>query len=74
MAAYSPPIKPRFRANIAGYSAETFRLWTGSATRWGAFAGVVGLFLVSQVPLVKRSLLQKTPLIGWYWKVEEEAK
>ncbi|KAJ1733282.1 hypothetical protein LPJ61_001643 [Coemansia biformis] len=74
MAAYSPPIRPRFRPNIAGYSAESLRYWKGTAARWGIFAGVTGLFLVSQVPLVKVNFLQKLPAIGWYWKVDEEKK
>lgn len=46
----------------------------GSSARWGAFAGLAGLFLVSQVPIMKQTFLQKTPFLGWYWKVEEEAK
>ncbi|KAJ2059334.1 hypothetical protein GGH94_000321 [Coemansia aciculifera] len=70
----NPPIQPKFRANIRGYSAETARYWVGTSTRWGAFAGVAALFLFSQVPLMKQSLLQKTPLLGWYWKVEEIKK
>ncbi|PIA17933.1 hypothetical protein COEREDRAFT_7113 [Coemansia reversa NRRL 1564] len=71
---YSPPIKPKFRTNVAGYSAETVRRWMGSSTRWGAFAGLTGLFVLSQVPIIKQSILQKTPILGWYWKVEEEKK
>ncbi|KAJ2156785.1 hypothetical protein GGF46_004948 [Coemansia sp. RSA 552] len=43
----------------------------GSSARWGAFAGIMGLFLVSQVPIMKQAVLQKTPLLGWYWKVED---
>ncbi|KAI8319950.1 hypothetical protein GQ54DRAFT_335176 [Martensiomyces pterosporus] len=66
------PISPKFRANFAGYSAETARYWFGSSARWGAFAGVTALFLVSQVPTIKSSILQKTPFLGWYWKVEEK--
>ncbi|KAJ2519984.1 hypothetical protein H4217_002343 [Coemansia sp. RSA 1939] len=46
----------------------------GSSARWGAFAGIMGLFLVSQVPIIKKSILQKTPVVGWYWKVEEDEK
>ncbi|KAJ2454495.1 hypothetical protein EV183_001496 [Coemansia sp. RSA 2336] len=69
--AYSPPIKPKFRPNVGGYSAETARYWMASSTRWGAFAGLAGLFVISQVPLIKQSILQKTPALGWYWKVEE---
>ncbi|KAJ2514752.1 hypothetical protein GGI11_003980 [Coemansia sp. RSA 2049] len=38
------------------------------------FAGIMGLFLVSQVPIIKKSILQKTPVVGWYWKVEEDEK
>ncbi|KAJ2713402.1 hypothetical protein H4R19_002267 [Coemansia spiralis] len=72
--ALAPPIRPKFRANVGGYSAETLRYWLGTSTRWGAFAGVAGLFLVSQVPLVKENLLQKLPVIGGYWKVEEAKK
>ncbi|KAJ2355127.1 hypothetical protein GGF43_002873 [Coemansia sp. RSA 2618] len=71
---YSPPIKPKFRPNVAGYSAETARYWMGSSMRWGAFAGLTGLFVLSQVPIIKSTLMQKTPLLGWYWKVEEESK
>ncbi|KAJ2559042.1 hypothetical protein EV175_000522 [Coemansia sp. RSA 1933] len=62
------PIRPKLRANIGGYSAETARY----CARWGAFAGIMGLFLVSQVPIMKKSILQKTPVIGWYWNVDEE--
>ncbi|KAJ2083535.1 hypothetical protein H4R24_000698 [Coemansia sp. RSA 988] len=71
---YSPPIKPKFRTNVAGYSAETVRRWFGSSTRWGVFAGITGLFVISQVPIIKQSILQNTPFVGWYWKVEEEKK
>ncbi|KAJ1797961.1 hypothetical protein LPJ59_002812 [Coemansia sp. RSA 2399] len=70
----TPPISPRLRANFRGYSAETARYWFGSSARWGAFAGITGLFVISQVPIIKQSILQKTPVIGWYWKVEEEQK
>ncbi|KAJ1844616.1 hypothetical protein LPJ73_005113 [Coemansia sp. RSA 2703] len=69
-----PPIRPKTRFNVSGYSAETARYWVGSSARWGAFAGIMGLFLVSQVPTIKQSILQKTPFVGWYWKVEEAAK
>ncbi|KAJ2703199.1 hypothetical protein FB645_004000 [Coemansia sp. IMI 203386] len=69
-----PPISPKFRYNVSGYSAESVRRWVGSSARWGAFAGIMGLFLVSQVPIIKKSVLQNTPFLGWYWKVEEEAK
>ncbi|KAJ2851309.1 hypothetical protein IWW36_001206 [Coemansia brasiliensis] len=69
--AYSPPIKPKFRPNFGGYSAETARYWIGSSTRWGAVAGITGLFVISQVPLIKQTILQKVPVLGWYWKVEE---
>ncbi|KAJ1997224.1 hypothetical protein GGI04_001842 [Coemansia thaxteri] len=72
--ARAPPIQPRLRANIGGYSAETARYWIGSSARWGAFAGVAALFLLSQVPIIKQSVLQKTPVIGGYWKVEEAKK
>ncbi|KAJ2573504.1 hypothetical protein IW140_000146 [Coemansia sp. RSA 1813] len=64
----NPPISPKLRANFSGYSAETARY----CARWGAFAGIMGLFLISQVPIIKKTVLQKTPAIGWYWKVEEE--
>ncbi|KAJ2304332.1 hypothetical protein IWW55_002478 [Coemansia sp. RSA 2706] len=69
--AYSPPIAPKFRANVSGYSAETARYWLGSSARWGAVAGLAGLFLVSQVPIIKQQVLQKMPFIGGYWKVED---
>ncbi|KAJ2804915.1 hypothetical protein H4R21_001457 [Coemansia helicoidea] len=72
--AHAPPIRPKLRANIAGYSAETLRYWNGTALRWGAFAGLTGLYLVSQVPIIKGTFLQKLPVIGWYWKVEEAKK
>ncbi|KAJ1731195.1 hypothetical protein LPJ72_004068 [Coemansia sp. Benny D160-2] len=72
--AAAPPISPKLRANIGGYSAESARYWFGSSARWGAFAGIMGLFLVSQVPIIKKSILQKTPVVGWYWKVEEDEK
>ncbi|KAI9503189.1 hypothetical protein GGI25_001886 [Coemansia spiralis] len=72
--AVNPPISPKFRTNVAGYSAESVRRWVGSGTRWGAFAGIAALFVVSQVPIVKRSILQNAPVLGWYWKVEEEKK
>ncbi|KAJ1668786.1 hypothetical protein EV178_000049 [Coemansia sp. RSA 1646] len=68
----NPPISPKLRANFSGYSAETARYWLGTSARWGAFAGIMGLFLISQVPIIKKTVLQKTPAIGWYWKVEEE--
>ncbi|KAJ1823648.1 hypothetical protein LPJ60_001399 [Coemansia sp. RSA 2675] len=71
---HNPPIQPKFRVNLRGYSLETARYWMGSSARWGAFAGVAALFLFSQVPLMKQSLLQKTPVLGWYWKVEEIKK
>ncbi|KAJ1858091.1 hypothetical protein GGH12_005052 [Coemansia sp. RSA 1822] len=67
----SPPIKPKFRSNIGGYSAETARYWMGSSARWGAVAGLTGIFVLSQVPLLKEHILQKAPFLGWYWKVEE---
>ncbi|ORX70235.1 hypothetical protein DL89DRAFT_267460 [Linderina pennispora] len=68
------PISPKFRANVAGYSAESARYWLGSSARWGAVTGLTALFILSQVPTIKSSILQKTPVLGWYWKVEEEAK
>ncbi|KAJ2725425.1 hypothetical protein GGI07_001304 [Coemansia sp. Benny D115] len=69
-----PPIRPKIRFNVGGYSAETARAWAGSGARWGAFAGLAALFLVSQVPIMKKEILQNTPVLGWYWKVDEPTK
>ncbi|KAJ1890998.1 hypothetical protein LPJ66_007173 [Kickxella alabastrina] len=69
-----PPVSPKFRANVSGYSAESALRWVGTSARWGAFAGVAGIFLFSQVPIIKESILQKAPFLGWYWKVEEGKK
>ncbi|PVU93482.1 hypothetical protein BB559_003265 [Furculomyces boomerangus] len=62
--------KPQF--SVAGMTAERARFWVRSSAGWAGFAAVTVMLLVSQVPLVKKDILSKTPVIGDYWKVEEE--
>ena len=35
---------------------------------WGAFAGVTVIFLVEPIPIVRRDILSKLPVVGSYWE------
>ncbi|GAB5593560.1 hypothetical protein Unana1_08460 [Umbelopsis nana] len=40
-----------------------------SAAVWGAAAGVAVLLLGSDIPIIKRDILSKVPVVGGYWSV-----
>ncbi|KAJ1918890.1 hypothetical protein H4219_002340 [Mycoemilia scoparia] len=64
-------IKPQ--ANFRAFSPEKVFLSARPAATWGVFAGITALFVLSNVPLVKKDVLSNIPFVGRYWKVEESA-
>ncbi|KJA18577.1 hypothetical protein HYPSUDRAFT_45120 [Hypholoma sublateritium FD-334 SS-4] len=42
--------------------------WTTSLGFWGAGAGAAALLFLSVTPLVRREVLEKTPLLGLYYQ------
>ncbi|CDH50985.1 hypothetical protein RO3G_13167 [Lichtheimia corymbifera JMRC:FSU:9682] len=40
---------------------------------WGAAAGSAVMLLGSDVPLVKKDILSRIPVVGSYWAVPEES-
>ncbi|KAF9483841.1 hypothetical protein BDN70DRAFT_873224 [Pholiota conissans] len=42
--------------------------WSLSTGIWGASAGAAALLFLSVTPLVRREVLEKTPLLGLYYQ------
>ncbi|KAH8549116.1 cytochrome b-c1 complex subunit 10 [Umbelopsis sp. PMI_123] len=45
-----------------------------SAAVWGAAAGAAVLLLGSDIPIIKRDILSKFPVVGSYWAVDAPAQ
>ncbi|KAG2183623.1 hypothetical protein INT43_006631 [Umbelopsis isabellina] len=45
-----------------------------NAAVWGAAAGAAVLLLGSDIPIIKRDILSKVPVVGNYWAVEAPVK
>ncbi|RHZ80662.1 hypothetical protein Glove_134g195 [Diversispora epigaea] len=51
---------------------ERARAWAPSVILFGAAAGSVVLLIAERIPKVRREVLQKIPVVGNYWVLEEE--
>ncbi|KAF5330907.1 hypothetical protein D9619_005843 [Psilocybe cf. subviscida] len=47
--------------------------WSVSLGLWGASAGAAAFLLLSVTPLVRREVLEKTPLLSMYYKDDTPA-
>ncbi|KAF8969909.1 cytochrome b-c1 complex subunit 10 [Flammula alnicola] len=51
-----------------GATLNATKRWTLSLGLWGASAGAAALLLLSVTPLVRREVLEKTPVLGLYYQ------
>lgn len=56
----------RLLKQVYSYSAPSLAIW-------GAAAGSAVMLLGSDVPLVKKDILSRIPVVGSYWAVPEES-
>ncbi|KIM49274.1 hypothetical protein M413DRAFT_438452 [Hebeloma cylindrosporum] len=53
---------------FVGANLTATKRWVTSLGIWGVGAGATALLFLSVTPLVRRELLEKTPLLGLYYK------
>ncbi|KAI9229032.1 MAG: cytochrome b-c1 complex subunit 10 [Piptocephalis tieghemiana] len=61
--------------NFMGISLEKARLWAPSVVGFGALAGTAGLYFAEGIPIFRKDILSRIPLVGAYWRNQlEEAE
>ncbi|OZJ06296.1 hypothetical protein BZG36_00680 [Bifiguratus adelaidae] len=69
-------VAPRIRtsSSFLNITPEMLVRLSPSLAGWGAAAGLGALYFLSGVPIVKRDILSKVPVIGEQFKVEMPKK